>query len=66
MLELFIILLLWTQIEVETPKEIFPENIEYCQYVYFSWQNPLNEICNFDQVERSLKIDFKTYYENDL
>ena len=39
-------------------EEVFPENIEYCQFVYFTDQNPLKQKCDFEQVKRSLKINF--------
>ena len=42
----------------EKPIEVFPENIEYCQNVYMTWENPLDQECDFDQVKRSLSINF--------
>lgn len=36
----------------------FAENIEYCQYVYMSGKNPLNETCDFEQVKKSLQYKF--------
>ena len=53
-----LLILLFLPIEIQTQTESFPENIEYCQNVYWSWENPLNENCDFDQVERSLSINF--------
>ena len=50
-------------VNTEESKEVFPEHIEYCQYVYFHGKNPLDEECDKAQVERSLKIDFSTYYD---
>jgi len=38
--------------------ETFSENIEYCQFVFMSWRNPLNEICDFEEVKRSLFVNF--------
>jgi len=38
--------------------ETFSENIEYCQYVFMSWRNPLNEVCDFEEVKRSLFVNF--------
>lgn len=35
----------------------FSENIEYCQNVYITWENPLNEKCDFREVKRSLSIN---------
>ena len=32
-----------------------PENIEYCENVYNSGQNPLNETCNFDLVRKTIQ-----------
>ena len=39
-------------------KIVFSENIEYCQNVYITWENPLNEKCDFEEVEKSLFINF--------
>lgn len=38
--------------------EPYSENIEYCQYVYMSWQNPLNENCNMEEIENTLHINY--------
>ena len=39
-------------------KPTFSENIEYCQNVYISWNNPLNEKCDLEEVRKSLFINF--------
>ena len=41
----------------EVKQEQYPESIEYCQNVYWSWNNPLNEKCDMEQVERSLQFN---------
>jgi hypothetical protein len=40
-------------LSLQTPN--IPENIEFCQYVYNSGQNPLNEPCNFDIVSKTIQ-----------
>lgn len=43
---------------INTNTETFSENIEYCQFVFMSWRNPLNEVCDFEEVKRSLFVNF--------
>ena len=55
---LIIILLFTSQVEEKSFSEnIFSENIEYCQNVYITWKNPLNEKCDFEEVKKSLFIN---------
>lgn len=55
---LFTILFLSSFDIQEDQKVSFSENIEYCQNVYITWENPLNEKCDFEEVEKSLFINF--------
>ena len=50
--------ILMTLLQTEEVQTEFSENIEYCQYVYMSWKNPLNEKCDFAEVKKSLFINF--------
>ena len=43
---------------INSNTETFSENIEYCQFVFMSWRNPLNEVCDFEEVKRSLFVNF--------
>lgn len=43
---------------ISSNTETFSENIEYCQFVFMSWRNPLNEVCDFEEVKRSLFVNF--------
>lgn len=56
MIDLILFFILPNEVVIE--EEVFPENIEYCQNVYMTWNNPLNQVCDFEQTKRSLNINF--------